>query len=190
MYQRPVRGAPLTTQNIVGGAGKFLGANLYVARQALRQLRLAVREAFLMQYYPVCTANVEKAGQLHRGCPAPLMGHWRTGPLKSCSDLFAYVIRNKRWAAAQAASSQLQPNGKTRAYPGLEHFTRSIFDPIFSLNKMRNDKNNGAEAAEESVNSQVTIPPPSLASEQGTAALPAGKNGAADKYFNPLLLDI
>lgn len=55
---------------------------------------------------------------------------------------------------------------------------------------MRNNKNNGAEAAEESVNSQFPIPPPSLASEQGTTALPAGKNSAADKYFNPLLLNI
>lgn len=53
------------------------------ARRALRQLRLAVRKAFLTQDYPMCTANVEKSGQLHRGRSAPTLGHWRTGLLKN-----------------------------------------------------------------------------------------------------------
>lgn len=46
--------------------GKPLRAGA-AARRALRQLRAAAREAFLTEDYPVCTANVEKAGQLHRG---------------------------------------------------------------------------------------------------------------------------
>lgn len=52
--------------------------------------------SFLKEDYPMCTANVEKAGQLHRGRAAPTWGHWRTRLLKNLlRPVCAYVIPNE-----------------------------------------------------------------------------------------------
>lgn len=85
-YPSPSRAAPLTLRRyVVGRAGNFLGGKPLragaAARRALRQLRAAAREAFLTEDYPVCTANVEKAGQLHRGPASANVGTLESGGL-------------------------------------------------------------------------------------------------------------
>lgn len=85
-YFKRIKGLTVTLQRykeswkLPGSKSLRVGA---AARRAQRQLRLATREAFLTEDYPMCTANVEKAGQLHCGRPAPTLGHWRTRLLKN-----------------------------------------------------------------------------------------------------------